>query len=83
MRRFKSHFRVASGLGLLVVGGILAVPGIPGPGIPIMIVGLVILSDHFVWARRALEWLKKRARDAGLPDWKWLRSETGKTAGAE
>jgi hypothetical protein len=53
--------RVAGGFGLLIVGGLLALPGIPGPGIPIMLLGLVLLSSHFAWARRALDWVKARA----------------------
>jgi hypothetical protein len=76
--QFRSRVRVVCGLALLVSGLILAIPGVPGPGIPTMIVGLIILSDHFAWARRALDWLRTKARNAGLPDWKWLqRSSCG------
>jgi hypothetical protein len=76
--QFRSRVRVVCGLALLVGGLILAIPAVPGPGIPTMIVGLIILSDRFFWARRALNWLRRKARDAGLPDWKWLqRSSCG------
>ncbi len=44
-----------------MTGLILAIPGVPGPGIAVMIVGLVILSPHFDWARRALEWCREKA----------------------
>ncbi len=53
--------RVAAGFGLLFAGAVLALPGVPGPGIPIMLGGLVLLSSHFAWARRALDWAKARA----------------------
>ncbi|MDE3167271.1 MAG: hypothetical protein KGN36_15825 [Acidobacteriota bacterium] len=53
--------RVAAGFGLLFAGAVLALPGVPGPGIPIMLCGLVLLSSHFAWARRALDWVKARA----------------------
>jgi Putative transmembrane protein (PGPGW) len=45
---------------LLVVGGILSIPLVPGPGIPLIILGLVLLSRDFRWAARALEWTKKK-----------------------
>ncbi len=53
--------RMSLGLLLLGVGVILALPGVPGPGIAVIILGLVILRDHFHWARRLLEWTKQRA----------------------
>ncbi|HWB86395.1 MAG TPA: PGPGW domain-containing protein [Bryobacteraceae bacterium] len=44
---------------LVVVGAIgLIVPIMPGW--IFLIPGLVILSDRFVWARRLLDWVKKR-----------------------
>jgi hypothetical protein len=65
--------RIVAGFGLIVVGGVLAVPGVPGPGIPIMLVGLVLLSDHFDWAKRLLAWVKektarilRRSKDKGV-----------------
>ncbi len=57
MRR---HLRIASGFLLLAVGAVLALPGVPGPGIALMVLGLVILSDHFEWARKLLDWAKRR-----------------------
>ena len=67
-----SRFRTVSGLMLLFGGLILAIPGVPGPGIPLMLVGLVILSERFAWAKRVLNWTRAKARRAGLPEWKWL-----------
>ena len=54
--------KIAAGFVLLIAGGLLALPGIPGPGIPLMLLGLVLLSAHFHWARRALEWLRSLMR---------------------
>jgi hypothetical protein len=46
---------------LLAAGAILALPGVPGPGIPLILLGLLILSDHFAWAKKLLEWAKRKA----------------------
>jgi uncharacterized protein (TIGR02611 family) len=59
--RVRKVVRICLGFLVLIAGLILAVPGIPGPGIAVMIVGLVILSDHFEWARRLLDWAKQKA----------------------
>jgi putative transmembrane protein PGPGW len=52
--------KLVGGFALLIVGGVLAIPGVPGPGIPIILLGLLVLSDHFAWARRAIVWVKVR-----------------------
>lgn len=52
--------RIMFGFLLLGAGLIMALPGVPGPGIVVMILGLVILSDHFHWARRMLDWAKRK-----------------------
>ena len=52
--------RIFTGLLLLVIGGILALPGVPGPGILILLLGLVLLSRHFVWAERSVHYLKRK-----------------------
>jgi hypothetical protein len=49
--------RVLVGLVLMLVGGVLSLPGIPGPGILLVIGGLTLLGREFHWARRANEWL--------------------------
>ena len=53
--------RIPVGLLLVVVGAVLALPLVPGPGIPILLVGLAMLSDHFTWARKACEWIRNAA----------------------
>ncbi len=57
--------RVIIGFVLLAAGLVLALPGVPGPGLAVMLVGLILLAEHFHWARRAVEWLK-RQRDRVL-----------------
>ena len=52
--------RISIGFLLLILGVILTFPGIPGPGIPIALLGLWILSDHFTWAKSALAWARKK-----------------------
>ncbi len=53
--------RRALGFLALLLGLLLALPGVPGPGIAIILVGLVILAEHFQWARRLLDWVKAKA----------------------
>jgi uncharacterized protein (TIGR02611 family) len=56
--------RVIFGFLVLIAGLLLAIPGIPGPGIVLILLGLVILSAHFHWARRSIEWVKRKAEQA-------------------
>lgn len=53
--------RISLGFLALIAGAILSLPGVPGPGIALIIFGLVILADHYSWARRALDWAKEKA----------------------
>jgi hypothetical protein len=69
---FKSRRKLGIVIGFLLisVGLILAVPVVPGPGIPIVLLGLVILSAHFSWAKRLLDWARQKwhgSRGANLP----------------
>lgn len=59
MSRVRAILRLTAGFGLLIVGCVLALPGVPGPGIVFILLGLVLLSDHFAWARRALAWTRQ------------------------
>ncbi len=52
--------RICLGFLALAAGLILALPGVPGPGIALVLVGLVLLSDHFEWARRLLHWAQAK-----------------------
>jgi uncharacterized membrane protein YbaN (DUF454 family) len=42
-------------IGLGIVGLVL-----PFPGMALILLGLVILSSHYVWAERALNWLRDK-----------------------
>jgi hypothetical protein len=52
--------KLVSGFALLIVGGVLALPGVPGPGIPIILLGLWVLSDHFAWPKGRLPGFTER-----------------------
>ena len=54
--------RIAAGVSLLIVGAILAIPGVPGPGLLVMFAGLSILAVDFVWAHRLKTKLKEQAK---------------------
>ena len=49
------------GTALLVAGAAMLV--LPGPGIAVILLGLVVLSAEFQWAKRALAWVRERASD--------------------
>jgi uncharacterized protein (TIGR02611 family) len=48
------------GMTLLVAGAAMLV--LPGPGIAVMLLGLVVLSAEFQWAKRILAWARDRGR---------------------
>ncbi|MGH2795466.1 MAG: PGPGW domain-containing protein [Actinomycetota bacterium] len=48
---------------ILVLGGIVLLP-LPGPGMLIIIAGLAVLGTEYMWARRALDLAKEKARQA-------------------
>ena len=54
--------RVIVGLILMLGGAVLTVPGIPGPGLLLVVGGLALLGREFHWARRANEWLLERTK---------------------
>ena len=66
MHAGRKYLRVGFGFLVLVLGVILAIPLVPGPGIPLIVFGLVLLSDHFEWARRYLAWMREKW--SGLKD---------------
>ena len=63
MDRLTAHalkaLTISIGIVLLVVGAALLI--LPGPGLPLIIVGLGLLGAHFAWARN----LRARAMDLG------------------
>ena len=63
MAGIRKNLRICAGFLALLAGAILALPLVPGPGIPLMMFGLVLLSDHFPWAKRGLDWAKRKWRN--------------------
>ena len=51
--------RVVGGIVVLLAGLFLSLPGIPGPGIVVIVLGLGILSSEFDWADRLYIRLKE------------------------
>jgi uncharacterized protein (TIGR02611 family) len=49
------------GMSLLIAGAAMLV--LPGPGIAVILLGLVVLSAEFKWAQRALAWMRERFTD--------------------
>jgi uncharacterized protein (TIGR02611 family) len=49
------------GMTLLVAGTAMLV--LPGPGIAVILLGLVVLSAEFQWAKRVLNWFRERYTD--------------------
>ena len=47
------------GITTVAVGALLSLPGVPGPGVVVIFVGLVILSSEFAWAHRARQPLER------------------------
>jgi uncharacterized protein (TIGR02611 family) len=46
---------VMVGILIVLVGGALSAPGVPGPGIAVILIGLGFLALEFDWAERLLE----------------------------
>jgi uncharacterized protein (TIGR02611 family) len=49
------------GMTLLIAGAAMLV--LPGPGIAVILLGLVVLSAEFKWAQRVLTWMRERFTD--------------------
>ena len=59
--------RSARRIAVTVVGAVLLLAGAvmvvtPGPGLVVIILGLVVLGTEYAWARRALEKARERAK---------------------
>lgn len=79
-KKFRKIVRVAGGFGLVLVGFILALPFVPGPGLALMVLGFVILSEYFPFARRLVEWGKRKLE--GVPGFKGRTKREGSEPGA-
>ena len=60
MRPLKTLITAVVGFTVIVVGAALLV--LPGPGLVVIALGLLILSAEFVWAKRALDRMKDEAK---------------------
>jgi hypothetical protein len=59
----RKYAQIATGFFLIATGLVLSLPGVPGPGILIMLAGLAVLSRHYHWARRLMEWARRKANE--------------------
>ncbi len=49
-----------AGFALIIIGLIMAIPGVPGPGLVVAFLGVAMLAEHYHWARRVMDWGKRR-----------------------
>jgi hypothetical protein len=49
--------RILAGVVLVLIGIVLALPGIPGPGLLVIFGGLGVLGGEFESARRLRDWM--------------------------
>ena len=54
--------RVVLGIVLVLIGIVLSLPLVPGPGVLIVFVGVTVLSAEFEWARRLRDWMRTTVR---------------------
>lgn len=54
------------GFTLLVLGIVLSIPLVPGPGFLVIFAALAILALEFVWARRLLKRVKQEGAKMGV-----------------
>ena len=54
--------RVTSGIVVVIVGLVLMIPGVPGPGFIVVFAGLSILAIDFVWAHRLKTNIQDKAK---------------------
>ena len=53
--------RITSGIVVVVIGVVMSIPGVPGPGLLVIFAGLSILAVDFVWAHRLKTKIKESA----------------------
>jgi len=62
LQHAKRVIKIVMGFTVLAAGVAMLV--LPGPGIVTIMLGLAILGAEYVWARRLLDRMKTKARDA-------------------
>ncbi len=60
VQQVKRLFLIVGGFTVLLVGLVLSIPLVPGPGFVFVLAGLAMLAAEFMWARRLLGQLKAR-----------------------
>lgn len=60
VKQVRRVFLVLAGFTLLLLGIIMIFT--PGPGTPVILLGLGLLAAEFVWARRLMEHVKREAQ---------------------
>ena len=73
----KRVLRITGGFLLLVLGLVMMIPGIPGPGFLLILLGLSILAVDYVWAHRLNVYLKEKGSDAMKKVRTWWSKNTG------
>jgi len=56
--------RITAGVVVVIAGIALAIPGVPGPGLVVIFIGLSILAVDFVWAHRLKTKIQEKTKDA-------------------
>ena len=73
MKRLVHHtkrvLRITGGFLLLALGLVMTIPGVPGPGLILILLGLSILAVDYVWAHRLNLYLREKGDDI----WKKVR----------
>jgi hypothetical protein len=60
LRFMKRLARWAAALALIVLGLVLSIPGVPGPGLLIVLIGVFVLLPESRWLRKKFVALKRR-----------------------
>ena len=67
IKEIKRLIVLVVGLTVVIIGAFLMF--LPGPGIPTIFFGIVILAAEFLWARHLLKRIKKEVKKSG----KWFK----------
>ncbi|MFA6564030.1 MAG: PGPGW domain-containing protein [Verrucomicrobiia bacterium] len=73
--------KIVFGFFMLVAGLVTAIPGVPGPGLLIILGALAILAGEFVWARKLLHRFKAGAEQMKNAVWKNKSPSNGTPGG--
>ena len=55
--------RITAGVVVVIAGIIMAIPGVPGPGLLVIFIGLSILAVDFVWAHRLKTKIQEKTKN--------------------